>query len=44
MYRVIQEIDILVSDGISHCEKKSAHNHVSNSEWLLRYSCLIMQT
>jgi len=29
--------------GISHCEKRSSHEHVSNSEWSPRYSHLNLQ-
>jgi hypothetical protein len=36
-------ITILRGDIINHCEKKSAHAHISYSEWLPRYSCFNLQ-
>jgi hypothetical protein len=38
------KVNILGDDTIGHCEKKSSYEHVSNSEWLRRYSCLNLQT
>jgi hypothetical protein len=37
-------VSILRGDSIGHCEKKSSYEHVSNSEWLPTYSCLILLT
>jgi len=39
----VGKITILGGDSISHCEEKISYKHVSNSEWLLRYSCLNLQ-
>jgi len=33
----------LTSDIIAHCKKKSSYEHVSNYEWLPRYSCMNLQ-
>jgi hypothetical protein len=30
------KVNIFGGHSISHCEKKSSHEHVSNSEWLPR--------
>jgi hypothetical protein len=30
------KVNILGGDSVSHCEKKSLYEHVSNSDWLLR--------
>jgi hypothetical protein len=34
------KVIILGGDSIGHCEKNSSYEHVSNSEWLPRQSCL----
>jgi hypothetical protein len=34
------KIATLGGDSISRCEKRSSYKHVSNSEWLPRWSCL----
>ena len=38
------KFSILGDDNIGCCEKKSKYECVSNSEWLLRHSCLNFQT
>ena len=38
-----RKANILGGDSIGHCERKSAREHVSDSEWLTRYSCLNLQ-
>ena len=36
-----EKVDILRGDSIDHCEtEKKSYEHVSNSEWLPRLSCL----
>jgi hypothetical protein len=34
---------MLGGDTVGHCEKISSYEHVTDSEWLLRYSCLNLQ-
>ena len=34
----------LGGNRIGHCEEKSSHEHVSNTEWLTRLSCLSTHT
>jgi hypothetical protein len=35
-----RKFNMLGGDSIGHCEKKVSYEHVSNSEWLPRYSSL----
>jgi len=36
-------VNILGGDSMGHCEEISPCEHVSNSEWLPRWSCLNVQ-
>ena len=36
-------VSILGGDSIGHYEKRISYVHVSNSEWLVRYSCWNLQ-
>jgi hypothetical protein len=38
------KVNTFIGDSIGHCDKKSSYEHVSNSEWLLRGSCLNLKT
>ena len=38
-----RKVSILGGDSISHCEKKSSYEHVSDGRWLTRESCLNLQ-
>jgi hypothetical protein len=39
----MEKEEVLVSDGIGHCEKKCSYEHVSNFEWLPRVGYLNLQ-
>ena len=38
------KVSTLEGKSIGHCEEKSSHEHMSNSEWLPRQSCLCLHT
>jgi hypothetical protein len=38
------KLNILGGDSIGHCEKHSSYEHVSDSKWLPRHSCLNLET
>ena len=38
------KVNILAGYSIGHFEKRSPYEHVSNSEWSLRHSCLNLHT
>lgn len=33
------KVNILETDSIGHCKKKSLYKHLPNSKWLPSYSC-----
>ena len=44
---ILCDLDVKVyiygGDTFDHCEKQSSYEHVCNSDWLPRYSCVNVQ-